>query len=143
MELNPNLIGKDLSQAEPESVSKVPRHLTVGDGGSAWRQRAKRRAAQAAAEEATGAPAPILMKKEGPLGCLSSGFSMSKKDDPVDESSHSRVRRGSRERSRERSRGRGRSRSRQRKRDRSSPTPQRKRRNRSRSRQRKRDRSSP
>mmetsp|Transcript_13206 Transcript_13206/g.21571 ORF Transcript_13206/g.21571 Transcript_13206/m.21571 type:complete len:737 (-) Transcript_13206:149-2359(-) len=103
-ELNLSLKGEELTQRAPISVtSSVPRHLTVGDGGSAWRRRAKMRAAAeaqaAAADKDGGTSAPVVRTR-----------SKSRDNRQQGERRQSR---------RSRSRDRSRSRSRARRRDRS------------------------
>jgi len=48
-ELNPALKGEETSQPTATSISSIPAHLKVGDGGSAWRKRAQKRLQQGAA----------------------------------------------------------------------------------------------
>eukprot|EP00929_Paragymnodinium_shiwhaense_P057702 TRINITY_DN2888_c0_g1_i1.p1 TRINITY_DN2888_c0_g1~~TRINITY_DN2888_c0_g1_i1.p1 ORF type:complete len:801 (-),score=296.84 TRINITY_DN2888_c0_g1_i1:108-2510(-) len=46
-ELNPLLHGKETEQPAAKSVSSIPSHLKVGDGGSTWRKRMQSRVKQA------------------------------------------------------------------------------------------------
>lgn len=123
MELNPILTGKEATQAAPVSVGSIPKHLTVGDGGNTWRNRAKRRAAQMEAAE-TNAAAPAILTKLGSEGPATTAGKQASRRDRSKSHSKSRVRNRSRSRQRSGARGRSRSRSRNAKKDRRSPTPQ-------------------